>query len=262
MPLDTSPLQPFWLTDDQRNAANAALHARAQALNAQTDHSLARDIIAAGFETVPNITLVSSFGADSVVLLHLAASVSVDIPVLFIDTELLFDETLAYQRDLARHLGLTNVTVMRSGNIAREDPDNTLHKRDPDACCALRKTQPLTTALSGVDGWISGRKRFQSGRRAELLPFEVEEREGRTPHLKINPMARWDARDVANYMADHLLPRHPMVARGYPSIGCAPCTTPVADGEDPRSGRWRDQAKDECGIHFVDGKMVRIGAQT
>lgn len=260
MPLDTTPLQPFWLTEAQRDAANSALHTRAAELNAQTDHSLAKDVIAAGFETVPNVTLVSSFGADSVVLLHLAASVSPDIPVLFIDTELLFPETLEYQRSLSRALGLTNVTVMRSGNVAKVDPDNTLHQRDTDACCALRKTQPLTTALSGVDGWISGRKRFQSGQRARLEHFEVEERPGRTPHLKINPLARWNARDVANYMADFLLPRHPMVAQGYPSIGCAPCTTPVAAGEDPRSGRWRDQAKDECGIHFVDGKMVRKGA--
>lgn len=264
MPLDSKPLAPFWLSDTQRAEANAALHARAAELNRQTAPSLAVDVIAAGIETVPNVTMVSSFGADAVVLLHLAASVSPDIPVLFIDTEMLFPETLEYQRKLSRQLGLTNVTVMRSGNIARVDPDGSLHKRDTDACCALRKTQPLENALSGVDGWISGRKRFQSGQRAALENFEVVEREGRTPHLKINPLARWDSRDVANYIADQQLPRHPLVSRGYPSIGCAPCTTKVRPGEDPRSGRWRDQEKEECGIHFVDGKMVRMnpGANT
>jgi len=260
MPLDTAPLRPFWLSDAQRAQANDALHARAAELNAQTNEARATDVIAAGLKTVPHVTLVSSFGAESVVLLHLAATVDADIPVLFIDTELLFEETLSYQRDLARQLGLTNVTVMRSGNIAEVDPDNSLHQRDPDACCALRKTQPLSTALAGVDGWISGRKRFQSGQRAALAHFEVEERAGNTPHLKINPLAQWRAADVTAYIAQHDLPRHPLVARGYPSIGCAPCTTPVADGEDPRAGRWRGQTKDECGIHFEGGKMIRTGA--
>lgn len=262
MPLDASPLRPFWLSPAQREAANTALHTRVAALNAHAEQSCAQDIITAGLETVPNVTLVSSFGADAVVLLHLAATIRPDIPVLFIDTEMLFDETLDYQRDLSRQLGLTNVTVMRSGNLAKEDPDDTLHQRDPDACCALRKTGPLVNALSGWDGWISGRKRFQSGQRAQLDAFEVAERTDRTPHLKINPLARWDAADVANYMSKHQLPRHPLVARGYPSIGCAPCTTAVKAGEDARAGRWRGHQKDECGIHFVDGKMVRTGAPT
>ena len=113
--------------------------------------------------------------------------------------------------------------------------------------------------LRGYCGWITGRKRFQAGTRATLEFFEVEDGTGR---IKVNPLAHWAPDDVCTYMHENNLPRHPMVAKGYPSIGCAPCTSPVKDGEDPRAGRWRNQNKEECGIHFVDGKMVRIGEKT
>jgi len=157
---------------------------------------------------------------------------------------------------VARKLGLRKVQVIRA-DTSKGDPDNTLHQYDTNACCDLRKTQVLNKALDGFDGWITGRKRFQSGQRADLPPFEVEADTGR---IKVNPLAHWAPEDVKEYMAENNLPRHPLVAQGYPSIGCAPCTTPVAEGEDPRSGRWRGEDKDECGIHFVNGKMVRIGA--
>ena len=227
------------------------------ALNAQLTHHGATDVLRAGFDAVPDLALVSSFGAESVVLLHLAAMVKRDVPVIFIDTEMLFAETLAYQQEVAERLRLQNVTIIRADDIAAQDPDGTLHQRDTDACCALRKTVPLQRALAGHSGWITGRKRYQSGRRADLEFFEVE---GNTGRIKVNPLARWAPEDVAEYMAENRLPRHPLVAQGYPSIGCAPCTSPVAEGEDPRAGRWRDQDKDECGIHFVDGKLVRTGA--
>ena len=155
-------------------------------------------------------------------------------------------------------MGLRRVRVLRA-NTTIADPDNTLHERDPDACCALRKTQVLDEALQGFDGWITGRKRYQSGSRAALPAFETEEGTGR---IKVNPLAHWSSEDVQEYMAENALPRHPLVAQGYPSIGCAPCTSPVVEGEDPRAGRWRGQKKEECGIHFANGKMVRIGATT
>jgi len=233
------------------------LIARVNALNTKLRHHAAADVLRHAFAAAPNLALVSSFGAESVALLHLAATVQPDVQVLFIDTMLLFPETLSYQRDVARQLGLRRVQVIRADTAA--DPDDTLHLRDPDACCDLRKTQVLSSALAGFDGWITGRKRFQSGQRADLPPFEVEEATGR---IKVNPLAHWSRDDVQEYIAENNLPRHPLVARGYPSIGCAPCTTPVAAGEDPRSGRWRGQEKDECGIHFVNGKMVRTGATT
>lgn len=198
--------------------------------------------------------VVSSFGADSVVLLHLLSQVAPDTPVLFLDTQMLFPETLDYQRAVAEHLGLTGVRVQRARalELAQRDPANALHLTDTDACCDLRKTRPLERALAPFDSWLSGRKRFQSGTRA-ALPL-VEEDGHR---LKLNPLADWSVQDIADHLTRYGLPRHPLVSKGYPSVGCAPCTTQVREGEDPRAGRWRGSDKDECGIHFVDGKVVR-----
>lgn len=236
------------------------LQAKVDALNARYRHHSATSVMEAALKDpqAGKLALVSSFGAESVVLLHMAAVVDRNIPVLFVDTEMLFAETLVYQQDLAERLHLDNVQVIRASeaSIAAEDGDGTLHQRDTDACCSLRKTRPLQKALRGFDGWITGRKRFQSGTRAALEFFEVEDFTGR---IKVNPLAHWAPEDVRAYMDENRLPRHPLVAQGYPSIGCAPCTSKVAEGEDPRSGRWRGQNKEECGIHFEDGKMVRSG---
>ena len=232
--------------------------AQVDVLNTALKHHAAADVLRRAFEAVPKLALVSSFGAESVALLHLASRVKPDVQVLFIDTMLLFPETLTYQREVAKHLGLRRVRVLRA-DTARADPEDTLHLRDTDACCALRKTRVLNEALKGYDGWITGRKRYQSGSRADLPAFEIEDGTG---CMKVNPLAHWSSADVQEYMAENNLPRHPMVARGYPSLGCAPCTSPVAEGEDLRAGRWRGQNKEECGIHFVNGKMVRIGATT
>lgn len=201
------------------------------------------------------VALVSSFGAESVVLLHMVARVDPAIPVLFIDTEMLFPETLAYQRAVSAELGLQDLRVIRASRtaIAAHDPEGDLHKSAPDTCCNLRKTRPLEHALAPFDAWITGRKRFQGGQRSGLEFFEAEG----TARIKINPLAHWRPKDVQEYMVENRLPRHPLVAQGYPSIGCAPCTTKVAAGEDPRAGRWRDSTKEECGIHFVNGRAVR-----
>lgn len=202
------------------------------------------------------IALVSSFGADSAVLLHLVAEIAPATPVLFIDTLLLFEETLHYQRALAQRLNLRDLRVITPARVDlfTEDADGVLHEAAPDACCDLRKTRPLNAALAGFDGWITGRKRFQGGARAGLAAFE---RDAQSGQLKINPLAGWAARDLAAYLVAHDLPRHPLVAKGFASIGCAPCTGPVAPGEDARAGRWRGQDKDECGIHIVDGRVIR-----
>ncbi|MEX0282212.1 MAG: phosphoadenylyl-sulfate reductase [Arenibacterium sp.] len=229
------------------------------ALNARFQHHSATDVMRFALREQDGIALVSSFGAESVALLHLAAVIDRDVPVLFIDTEMLFTETLIYQADVAEKLGLRNMHIIRADDVRKKDPGGKLHLRDPDACCNLRKSEPLSRELAPYQGWITGRKRFQSGKRATLPFFEAEPGTGR---IKINPLAHWRREDVATYIAENRLPRHPLVAKGYPSIGCAPCTTPVKPGEDPRAGRWRDQSKDECGIHFVNGKMVRTGDLT
>ncbi len=231
-----------------------------EALNAQFKDSPASRVLehCLGQHALGEIALVSSFGAQSAVLLHLAAVIDRGVPILFLETQMLFPETLDYQTRLAEKFGLTDVRVIQpdSQKIAETDPDNTLHQRDYDGCCFLRKTEPLTRALAPFDSWISGRKRFQGADRAALEFFEVDG--GR---IKLNPLAHWTRQNIDQYMHDNNLPAHPLIAQGYPSIGCAPCTTQVANGEDPRAGRWRGTDKLECGIHFVDGKMVR-GPQT
>lgn len=235
------------------------LDGRAQTLNrVYKDHD-AQDILAHALTSMGDMALVSSFGAESIVLLHMAAQIDHAVPVLFIDTELLFPETLQYQQDVATALGLSNVqTIMakREAVFAR-DNENLLHLHDPDACCQLRKTEPLLRALSGFDGWITGRKRYHGGARAALDLFEVDRPLGALPRIKVNPLARWDSGDLAAYLDAHSLPRHPLVTKGYLSIGCAPCTSPTQNGEAARAGRWRDQAKTECGIHFSNAGARR-----
>lgn len=225
-------------------------------LNRRYAHHSATAVLehALGDPQVGDIALVSSFGAESVALLHMVSVIDRTVPVLFLDTRMLFAETLTYQREVAGTLGLTVVRVLTpdAGAAARVDPAGDLNRRDPDACCALRKTVPLEGALQGFDAWITGRKRFQGGARAALEFFEAD-----GDRIKVNPLAHWAPEDLQDYITNNRLPRHPLVAQGYPSIGCAPCTSRVAPGEDTRAGRWRGQDKDECGIHFVNGRAVR-----
>ena len=230
---------------------------RVAALNARYRHHSATAVLEHALKDADlgRVALVSSFGAESVVLLHLVSVMAPETPVLFIDTRMLFPETLDYQRQLAESLHLCDVRTIRATQpkVAFEDPDNTLHQFNTDACCAVRKIEPLERALAGFDGWITGRKRFQNADRGALDFFENED----DFRIKVNPLAHWGREDIADYIVNNRLPRHPLVAKGYPSIGCTPCTSPVAPGEDPRAGRWRGQAKTECGIHFIDGKAVR-----
>jgi len=197
-------------------------------------------------EYAGRIAVVSSFGADSAMLLALVAEIDPATPVLFLETGMHFAETLAHRDALVARLGLTDVRDIRPDpvELAANDPDGELHRWIPDDCCAVRKVAPLARALAGFDAWATGRRRQQSRTRA-ALPF-VETEAGRR---KFNPLADWSAERILAELARRDLPRHPLVARGYPSIGCAPCTRAVRPGEDPRAGRWAGQAKTECGIH-------------
>ncbi len=228
----------------------------AAALNIAYADARAEDILAATLADFPDrVALVSSFGADSAVLLHMVSQIDRDLPVLLIDTLMLFEETLEYQRTLAVRLGLTNIRHLQpdSEDLARVDPDGTLHQRDPDACCVVRKVAPLDRALQRWPVSISGRKRHQTAARANLEPFEAD-----GDQLKVSPLAAWTPEAIRDYRERHALPPHPLVARGFRSIGCRPCTTPVAEGEDDRAGRWRGTGKIECGIHYdPDGHIVR-----
>ncbi|NNL18404.1 MAG: phosphoadenylyl-sulfate reductase [Boseongicola sp.] len=209
---------------------------------------------------VGRTALLSSFGAESVVLLHMVSVIDRTTPVLFLDTEMLFPETLDYQQEVAGKLRLTNVQVHQPDRDVTfvNDPNSRLHATNPDACCAMRKVEPLQRALSPFEAWITGRKRIQSGRRASIEFFEVDGEN----RMKINPLAHFSQKDVAEYMQNNKLPRHPLVEKGFASIGCAPCTTRVADDEDPRAGRWRGVDKTECGMHVVNGQTVRRVTET
>lgn len=196
------------------------------------------------------VAVVSSFGAESAVLLHLVAQVAPDTPVLFLDTGKHFPETLAYRDELVARLGLTNLQVLTpdEAELAKRDETGLRWSYDPDGCCEIRKVRPLAAALAGFDASLTGRKAFQASTRANLPRFELDHSDA-LGRLKINPLIDWSADDLAAYIAAHDLPPHPLVAAGYPSIGCSPCTTKVAPGEDPRSGRWKGWDKTECGIH-------------
>lgn len=242
MPLE-APLSPI----DERVADLNRRHANHSATKI-LEHSLTDPMIG-------KAALVSSFGAEAVVLLHMVSVIDRTTPVLFLDTEMLFPETLDYQREIADRLRL-NVEIIKPDRDVTflQDPNNRMHAHKPDACCTIRKTEPLRRALEPFDAWITGRKRYQGGRRSDLAVFEADEAD----RVKINPLAHWSPENVRDYMVNNRLPRHPLVAKGYPSLGCAPCTTRVAEGEDLRAGRWRGKEKTECGIHFANGQAVRI----
>jgi phosphoadenosine phosphosulfate reductase len=218
-------------------------------LDAELRHAHPRTIIEAAFDTFgEKLALVSSFGAESAVLLDIAAKVNPDIPVLFLDTGMLFGQTLDYRKTLAAQLGLTDVRDLRPHyqDLATTDPEAKLWQTDTDACCNLRKVVPLDLALEDFDGWITGRKRFHGGARLSLPVVEQAER-----HIKFNPLANWTKADLDAYAAEHDLPAHPLVSQGFPSIGCWPCTKPVEDENDLRGGRWAGSQKTECGIHVA-----------
>jgi phosphoadenosine phosphosulfate reductase len=195
-----------------------------------------------------DLAIVSSFGADSSVLLHLVAQVDPAMPVYFLETGKHFPETLDYVETLKQHLGLTNVRAVHpdSRDIARFDPQGVLWETDPDSCCHIRKTEPLEPITEQFGGWVTGRKRFQTRERGVLPHFELTSDD----RIKVNPLAHFNDADVNQYKIAHGLPEHPLFNKGYKSIGCAPCTSVVAEGEDPRAGRWRGLNKKECGIHF------------
>lgn len=204
------------------------------------------------------IGLVSSFGTEAAVLLHMMSRIDPYIPVIFLDTWKHFPETLAYRDTLIARLGLANIQTVtpRADGLKAEDPDGTLHARNADLCCHVRKTLPMLKALRPFDCWITGRKRAQAATRSEMALFEAQDR-----WIKLNPLIDWTAADVAAYFTTHDLPDHPLKARGFPSVGCAPCTRAVRAGEDARAGRWAESDKTECGIHIVNGRIVQQGGR-
>jgi phosphoadenosine phosphosulfate reductase len=208
------------------------------------------EVIAAALKTIgrEHLALVSSFGTESAALLKVMADVDPAIPVIFLDTGWLFEETLAYRDTLIATLGLRDVRSIQplQETLTKEDPDRELWFSDPDACCRIRKTEPLKRALAPFRGWINGRKRFQGGLRADI---PVVEDDG--ARLKFNPFANVSREAIEAIYAGAKLPPHPLAASGYLSVGCMPCTSRTSPDEDARAGRWRGRAKTECGIHTM-----------
>ena len=194
--------------------------------------------------------VVSSFGAESAVLLKLVADIDPNTPILFLNTGKLFGETLRYRDRLQDVLGLGDVRSLSPSLEQRgaKDPDGALWSRNADACCDFRKTIPLARALEPFAAQVTGRKRFQTKERADMQPVEFFD--GR---YRFNPLWQWDLHQLEAFRERYNLPRHPLVEDGYPSIGCMPCTRRVQAGEDYRAGRWSGLDKDECGIHLTDG---------
>jgi phosphoadenosine phosphosulfate reductase len=208
------------------------------------------EVIATALRTVgrEHLALVSSFGIESAALLKVMADVDAAIPVIFLDTGWLFEETLAYRDTLIEKLGLRDVRSVKplEETLSREDGNRELWFSDPDACCRIRKVEPLKRALAPFRGWINGRKRFQGGLRADI---PVVEDDG--ARLKFNPFANVSREQIEAIFAQAKLPPHPLAAMGYLSVGCMPCTSRTSPDEDARAGRWRGRAKTECGIHTV-----------
>ena len=220
------------------------------ALNARFEGVDTADMIAAVLQEklLGRVALVSSFGAESAVLIHLVSHVAPETPVLFLETGKHFPETLAYRDELAQRLGINLVNIFPDADtIIKRDETGLRWSYDPDGCCEIRKVIPLDKALADYDASITGRKGFQSGTRSGLPRFELD---GATGRIKWNPLASWTKVDLDAYFEAHNLPRHPLEEQGYLSIGCAPCTSKVAPGEDARSGRWKGWEKVECGIHL------------
>jgi phosphoadenosine phosphosulfate reductase len=226
------------------------LSARTAALNAALASASPEAVIEKAIEQVPagRLAIVSSFGVESAVLLKYVADVDPGLPVLFIDTGMLFEETLDYRDRLVDFFRLTDVRSLKPkiDLIERRDPDRDLWLRDTDSCCHIRKVRPLSDALGAFDGWINGRKRFHGDARADIAHVEND---GRL--LKFNPLAALSRTDVEAVFEAEGLPRHPLEKMGFSSVGCVPCTSRTGPGEAPRAGRWRNQGRTECGIHRI-----------
>jgi phosphoadenosine phosphosulfate reductase len=231
-------------------AAEAAILPSAQTLDHTLREASPAHIIETALKTVgrEHLALVSSFGTESAALLKVMADVDPAIPVIFLDTGWLFEETLAYRDTLIAVLGLRDVRSIKPSEeaLSRQDPDRELWFSDPDACCRIRKVEPLARALKPFSAWINGRKRFQGGARAEI---PVVEEDG--ARLKFNPFANVSREEIEAIYKLAKLPSHPLVASGYHSVGCMPCSSRTAPDEDARAGRWRGRSKTECGIHTM-----------
>ena len=211
------------------------------------------EILAWAAAHVPRLTFATGFGAEGCVIVDLIARAGLPIDLFTLDTGVLFPETLALWRQLEARYGVTIRAVVPQQTIEAQalTLGPALWSRDPDRCCELRKVRPLRAALAGFDGWVTAIRRDQTPERATA---QVVEHDRKFDLLKVNPLVGWTSDDVWAHLYAHDVPYNELHERGYPSIGCQPCTSAVQAGEDPRTGRWRGAGKTECGLHVVDGE--------
>lgn len=230
--------------------ADERAQAQARLLEGSHGASTPQEVIALSTRELfdGRIAVVSSFGAESAVLLHMISQIDPATPVLFLDTGKHFRATLDYRHNLAERLGFLDVQdiLPLEESVEADDPFGALSMTDKDRCCFIRKVEPMARAVSPYTAWMTGRKQFQAPTRNALPVFESV-----GPRIRINPLARMSAEDLRAYAQKYDLPVHPLTKQGYRSIGCMPCTRPVSDGEDQRAGRWAGSEKTECGIHLT-----------
>ncbi|SMF30317.1 phosphoadenylyl-sulfate reductase [Paenibacillus barengoltzii] len=207
-----------------------------------------QEILAWAVETFPNITFACSFGAEDVVLVDMLQQISPSTDIFYLDTDFHFKETYETRDAVAAKYGLEFVRIspLLTPEEQTQKYGEELWKSDPNACCNLRKVEPLTRVLGRYDAWITGIRRDQAPTRANAKKIEYDTKFGL---VKFNPIANWTSDDVWNYIREHQLIYNPLHDRNYPSIGCEHCTRPVMPGEDPRAGRWSGTEKTECGLH-------------
>lgn len=211
-----------------------------------------RSILVWAASTIPKLAVATSFQSNGLVILHIMRELRSDVPVLFLDTGFHFDETLEFKETITKMWDLNVIDLVgEHGNPRRQAEiyGPALYQRDPDKCCFINKVEPLQRALIGYDGWISGLRRDQSPLRAETPIVEAQMLPSGDEVMKIHPLAHWTREDVAGYIEMHNIPTHPLLEKGFRSIGCQPCTRAISDDEDERAGRWEGSAKTECGIH-------------
>ena len=218
-------------------------------LNQQFEQQSPAEILQWSWEVFgPNIAASSSFQTQSLPLLHLISQICPDMPIIFLDTGFHFPETLAFRDELQARFKLniivTRPVIEKSQLLLRYGEG--LYRRDPDLCCYLNKVEPMQRVMAGLPAWVSGVRRDQTEYRTGLRTLEPQP----SGLLKIHPLLHWTGQEVSAYIDRYQLPSHPLMAKGYPSVGCAPCTRAVSSGELERAGRWAGLTKTECGLHL------------
>lgn len=234
-----SPASPRPLTGDYLRQIGLEFEGRAP-----------EEILRWGVETFgPDIALATGFGPEGVVLMHMLSQIAPDVTIFYLDTDLLFPETYALRDELEARLGISFTRVHSGLSLEAQAAQNggpALWGRNPDLCCQLRKVAPLRRYLATKRAWITAIRRDQTAARGAAGLVEWDRANGLA---KLNPLAAWNHKQVWAHIMEHKLPYNPLHDQGFPSIGCWPCTKSVAEGDDPRSGRWVGKNKTECGIH-------------